>query len=249
MANTPRDLLNEHTLPAIKSRLRNPKGESALPDFMLGGVDGVVTTFAIVAGSAGGQLSANTVIVLGIANLVADGFSMAVSNFLGTRARREEIRRSRADEEWQIEHFPEGERKEVREIFAQKGFDGAQLDKIVETITADRKVWTDTMMTEELQLSEVSARPLRAGLFTFIAFAMCGLIPLLPFLVSSGPFDTKLMISTMLGTATFFALGLVNGRLVGGSILGSGLRTLLIGSAAALLAYGAGLVLHGILAG
>lgn len=110
-----RDLPGEHALHRIRSRLAHPRGESPLGDFTLGGVDGVVTTFAVVAGSAGGQLTATIVIILGMANLIADGFSMAVSNYLGTRTRQEEVRQSGADENWQIDVFPKvSERKFVK---------------------------------------------------------------------------------------------------------------------------------------
>lgn len=249
MTGDPRDLRSEHSAARIHARLQNPKGESALGDFMLGGVDGVVTTFAIIAGSAGGQLGATTVIVLGIANLLADGFSMAVSNYLGTQARREEIRKTRADEEWQIDTFPAGERREIREIFARKGFAGSTLERIVDVITSDKKVWVDTMMAEELKLSEGSARPARAGLTTFGAFVICGLTPLLPFLLAIGSFDRMFGLSAILGMATFLVLGVSNGLLAGSSPAKSGLRTLLIGGTAAALAYGAGSILHSVFGG
>lgn len=235
-----RNLREEHSFPSVRARISRPSGESSVGDFMLGGIDGVVTTFAIIAGSAGGQLSAMTVIILGIANLLADGFSMAVSNFVGTRARQEEARQSRYDEEWQIDTFPEGERSEIREIFASKGFSGETLDEIVEVITSDRKVWVETMMAEELKISDVSVRPTRAALTTFFAFALCGLFPLLPFLFGIGDFERMFGASALLGVATFILLGAGKGRMVGVSPLRSALQTLAIGSVAAILAYGAG---------
>lgn len=248
MVREAQDLPGEHSPYRIRRRLANPSGESPIGDFMLGGVDGVVTTFAVIAGSAGGQLTPTIVIILGIANLIADGFSMAVSNYLGTRALQEEIRKSRADEEWQIEAFPKGERDEIREIFAQKGFEGQQLDEIVEVITADRNVWVDTMMAEELHISDVSKRPLRAGLTTFLAFSICGLIPLLPFLFSIGDFDRMFLVSAGLCTITFLTLGFGKGWVVGVSPIRSGLETLAVGGAAAILAYAAGYLLHSLFA-
>lgn len=235
-----RNLREEHSLTSIRNRINRPSGESPVGDFMLGGIDGVVTTFAIIAGSAGGHLSSSTVIILGIANLLADGFSMAVSNYVGTRARQEEVSQSRADEDWQIDAFPEGERSEIREIFAGKGFSGETLEEIVEVITSDRKVWVETMMAEELKMSEMSARPVRAALTTFFAFALCGLFPLLPFLLGIGDFETMFGASAALGVVTFIALGAGKGRLVGRPALQSALQTLAIGSVAAILAYGAG---------
>ena len=243
MSHARQDLSGEHSKQAIRTRLDNPRGESPIGDFILGGIDGVVTTFAIIAGSAGGQLSVAAVIILGFANLLADGFSMAASNYLGTRARQEEIARSRSDEERQIEEHPEGEREEVRQIFAKKGFQGEMLEEIVRTITSDRKVWVDTMMAEELKLSEVSARPVRAGVITFLAFALCGLVPLLPFLAGLDDFETAFLISSLLAALTFFLLGFAKGVFLAVPKWISGLQSLAIGGAAALLAYGAG---HGL---
>jgi VIT1/CCC1 family predicted Fe2+/Mn2+ transporter len=239
----PRDLAEEHRPDAIRRRLAEPRGESALGDFILGGVDGVITTFAVVAGSAGGRLSVATVIVLGLANLVADGFSMGVSNYLGTRSRLEEVARARADEAWQIEQHPEGERREVREIFAAKGLAGKTLDRVVEVITSDQRVWIDTMMEQELKLSEIAARPVRAALVTCGAFVSCGLIPLLPFFAEADDARSLFVVSIALAAATFFLLGAGKGLVLKRSPIGSGLQTLLIGGIAALLAYGVGALL------
>ena len=247
MALAPRrDLFAEHSPGNIRSRLARPRGEGPLGDFVLGGVDGVVTTFAVVAGSAGGQLPVATVIILGLANLVADGFSMGISNYLGTRSRQQEVMRARLDEAWQLDEHPEGERQEVREIFARKGFHGELLDRVVEVITSDRKVWIDTMMAEELKLSEISARPLRAGIVTFAAFSICGFVPLLPFMVAGDGFGARFEVSTWLAAGTFFALGLGKGAVLGLPRLRSGLTTLLIGGVAAALAYATGVLLHGL---
>ncbi len=235
-----RNLANEHRTDRIRERLESPRGESPLGDFVLGGVDGVVTTFAVVAGSAGGGLSVTTVIILGLANLVADGFSMGISNYLGTRSRQQEVAQARADENWQITADPDGERQEIRQIYARKGLEGEMLDRVVDAVTSDERVWVDTMIAEELKLSEVSARPRRAALYTFLAFVLCGFVPLLPFIAGTGHFERMFAISTALAAATFFALGTGKGMVLRVPPLGSGLQTLLIGSVAASLAYGIG---------
>jgi VIT1/CCC1 family predicted Fe2+/Mn2+ transporter len=239
-----RDLSSEHEPAAVKKRLEAPPGESPLGDFILGGVDGVVTTFAVVAGSAGGQLSGAIVIILGLANLVADGFSMAVSNYLGTRSRQEEIQERRADEVRQIQSCPEGEREEIRQIFALKGFRGETLDQIVEVVTSDPRVWVDTMMAEELRLSDGSTRPLRAALATFVAFSICGFVPLVPFIFGTDHFDIKFGLSGALAALTFLALGIGKGMVLGSSPWRSGLQTLCLGGGAAVLAYGVGAAAH-----
>jgi vacuolar iron transporter family protein len=244
ISDSTRDLAREHAPHRIRARLAHPRGESPLGDFILGGVDGVVTTFAVVAGSAGGRLPAAVVIILGLANLIADGFSMAVSNYLATKSRLEQISRSRADEYWQIENYPGGEREEIRQIFSRKGFEGETLEQIVEVVTRDRDVWVDTMMAEELKLSETSARPLRASIATFVAFSLCGSVPLVPFVLGLGAFDMMFGISAGLAAATFLALGIGKGLVLNLSPFRAGLQTLAIGGGAAVLAYAAGSALY-----
>jgi vacuolar iron transporter family protein len=123
---------------------------SYLRDFVHGAIDGAVTTFAVVAGDEGADLSASIVIVLGAAKLVADGFSMAARNCVGWRAEAQERELARREEQRHIEPVPEGERGEIRQLFAAKRFHGDDLQRIVEVITSDRKVWLHTMMCEGL---------------------------------------------------------------------------------------------------
>lgn len=118
-------------------------------DFIYGSFDGSVTTFAVVAGAIGASLSPMIVVILGFANLFADGFSMAVGNYQASKARAEYIQKERAREEWEIENMGESERQEIRDIYAKKGFTAELLEEIVKVITARKKVWVDTMMKEK----------------------------------------------------------------------------------------------------
>jgi len=151
------DLLSlkaDHTPRAIARRLRHGhRPRFYLKDFVYGALDGTVTTFAVVAGVAGAKLSAGIVVVLGLANLVGDGFSMAVGNYQGTKAEEELRQLHRRIEADHIDRYPDGEREEVRQIFAAKGFDGEDLERAVTQITADRERWIDTMLTDELGLA------------------------------------------------------------------------------------------------
>ena len=174
----------EHTPAKIRQRLEKGPGHSFLKDFIYGAIDGAVTTFAIVAGVAGAGLAPGVVIVLGVANLVADGFSMAVSNFLGSRAEEQEGEKARKEESTHIDLYPEGEREEIRQIFAAKGFEGDELERVVEVITSDRKQWIDTMVQEELGLRLENPPAWKAGLVTFAAFALAGSVPLIPYLLN-----------------------------------------------------------------
>jgi len=232
-----RRLRAEHTPDAIAGRLTSATRHSYLGDFVLGAVDGAVTTFAVVAGVAGAGMPSGVAIVLGMANLLADGFSMAVGNYLSVKADRELIDRARRLEEEHIKHFPEGEREEIRQIFQNKGFDGDVLEQIVEVITQDNRRWVDTMLTDELGLRLESPSPLRSGLVTFAAFVLAGMVPLLPLFVSRARADHVFLISAAATLFTFFGIGLAKGRVVDKPLLSSGLETLGIGGAAAALAY------------
>jgi vacuolar iron transporter family protein len=235
-----KQLSAEHRLPAIRARLARRGASGHLGDAVLGGVDGCVTTFAIVAGAVGGGFSSLVVVVLGFANLVADGFSMGVSNYLATKTGRDELERAREREELHIDEIPEGEREEIREIFAQKGFQGETLDQVVEVITGNRQLWVETMLTEELGLHLHSRHPWRAGLATFGAFLAVGLVPLIPFLLPGLAFQTQFHASIAATVVAFLGVGVLKGAIMARSLFRSGLEILLMGGGAALLAYGIG---------
>ena len=129
---------HEHSPGAIRDRLATEPRHTYLRDWVYGGIDGAVTTFAIVSGVMGAELPPGIVLVLGVANLVADGFSMAASNYAGTRTERDELRYWEAVEHRHVDTVPEGEREEVRQIFRQKGLSGEDLERVVAAITADR---------------------------------------------------------------------------------------------------------------
>ena len=174
----------EHTEEAIAERLAAATRHSYLGDFVLGGVDGAVTTFAVVSGVAGAGLPSGVAVVLGCANVLADGFSMAVGNYLSTKSEHDVLELARRTEEWHIERHPEGEREEIRQIFQSKGFEGELLETITDTITEERERWVDTMLTEELGLQLEPPHPLKAATVTFFAFMLAGVMPVLPLFLS-----------------------------------------------------------------
>jgi VIT1/CCC1 family predicted Fe2+/Mn2+ transporter len=241
----PPDLHDEHTQEAIANRLKAATRHSYLGDFVLGAVDGAVTTFAIVAGAAGAGLSNGVVLVLGIANVLADGFSMAAGNFLRARSDQQLLDQMRKAEEQHIDEIPEGEREEVRQIFRAKGFEGDVLEKIVEVITQDRRQWVNTMLTEEWGLRLETPSPWKAAAATFIAFLLAGLIPLIPAVVNlRGHAEVTFFYSSILTGITFFIIGVIRGRVLDGRPLAAGFETFCIGSGAAAVAYFVGLFLE-----
>jgi VIT1/CCC1 family predicted Fe2+/Mn2+ transporter len=238
-------LVAEHTPEAIAARLQAANEHHYLRDLVLGAVDGTVTTFAVVAGVAGANLANSVALILGAANLLADGFSMAVGTYLATQAHRHLVERVRRIEQDHIEGIPEGEREEIRQIFAAKGFEGEILEHIVEVITRDHQRWIDTMVTEEFGLQLESPSPWRAALATFVAFVLVGAIPLAPFCLpmALSP-QTRFVASAAVTALTFFLIGFAKGHVVQRPGWSSGLQTLAIGGTAAALAYGVGAALH-----
>ena len=175
-----------HSKAEIAQRLSGKPRASYLRDWDYGGIDGAVTTFAVVAGVSGANLSPRIVLILGVANLLADGFSMAAANYSGTKSEREEFDRLLQVERKHIALVPDGEREEIRQAFAKKGFSGEELERIVATISSNETGWALTMMLEEYGLAPVLRSPMVAALNTFAAFATFGAIPLIPYLLGGG---------------------------------------------------------------
>lgn len=220
-----------------------------LRDFVYGAIDGAVTTFAVVAGATGANLSDTVIVIMGIANLVADGFSMGVSNYLGSRAERQQQDRARRREGRDVDRDPESEREALRALYAAKGFEGEDLERVVAVISGDRERWIDAIMTEEYGYGRDENDPLRAGAATFAAFMLIGALPLLVFVIDLLPFaDIRhpFAWSGALTAAAFFTVGALKARVVGQRWWRSGGETLAIGGAAAGLAYVMGTLLEGV---
>jgi VIT1/CCC1 family predicted Fe2+/Mn2+ transporter len=231
---------HSHEPEDIAGRLANGIRPSYLRDWVNGGIDGTVTTFAVVAGVAGADLSARIVLILGAANLLADGFSMAASNYSATRTELQEMSRLRRMEERHIDLYPEGEREEVRQILFAKGFREEELERAVAITTATRETWINTMLSDEHGQPSFVRSPMWAGFFTFVAFGICGFIPLLPYIAG---FGDSLYLSAVLSGTVFFAIGSLKSGWVGVHWFRAGAETFLIGALAASLAYLAGSVL------
>lgn len=234
------ELEHSHSPEAIKKRLDLEHRPSYLRDAILGGIDGCVTTFAVVASVAGAGLPGLIALALGIASLIADGFSMGVSNYQAVKSEEDAVERIRATENKHIQQAPDGEREEIRQIFARKGFSGETLEKIVMHISKDKSLWVETMLREEHGLDLRGASPLRAALWTFGAFIMVGFIPLIPFLLPSVGMDIAFATSVVMTAVTFFCIGFIKGLIIGEKRWRSGLETLLMGGGAALIAYWVG---------
>ncbi len=223
------------------------KFQEYIGEFIYGGIDGSVTTFAVVAGAAGAQLESSIVIILGFANLIADGFAMSVGSYLSTKSEKENYEKHKAIEYWEVDHLPDKEREEIREIYEAKGFEGELLEQVVDKITEDKDRWVDVMMKEELEMTKESKSPIQMGAVTFISFLILGFIPLIVYVIdySGGGFSGDLFVySSVMTFITFAGIGFAKSYVTKSNKLRSTLETLFLGGSAAVLAYFVGDILE-----
>jgi len=224
-------------------------GSQYLGDMVYGGLDGIVTTFAVVSGVAGANLGANVVLILGLANLFADGFSMATGAYLSSKSEQEYYERERERETWEVEHFPAGERAELVEIYKKQGYSDDEAHRLVEIQSRDPERWVKAMMVHELGLLPDERKPLFSALTTLGAFVIAGAVPLLVYLLglvitisSSVAFPVSLALSGL----ALFGLGAAKVLVTERNTLRSGLEMLAVGGLAAGVAFVVGALLKGI---
>ena len=230
---------HSHEQSDIAKRITGKQSISYVRDFVYGGIDGAITSFAIVTGVMGAQLSHKIILILGIANLFADGFSMAASNFAGVKAERDELARLVAIEKRHILESPEGEREEVRQLLSAQGLSGVSKEAAVDAITSKNSRWINFMLTNEYGVSIYSPEPRLAAFATFFAFITCGFVPIAPFIFT---FDKPVYWSFACTAVVFFIIGAVKSRWSIRRWWACGLETLIIGSVAALVAFAIGLL-------
>lgn len=205
-----------------------------------GGLDGVVTTFAVVAGVIGAGLSSVIILILGFANLIADGISMAIGDYLSMKSANEYYDLERKREKMEVDISPSSEKKEMVEVYEKKGFSKKDSMALVSVLSRNKELWIDTMMHEELGLSQNKGFAAKHGINTFLAFLLFGFIPLL-FYVVSGIFDLTItrefMFTCILAGISMFILGSMKSKFTGKIWYKSGFETLLIGGIAASSAY------------
>jgi VIT1/CCC1 family predicted Fe2+/Mn2+ transporter len=220
-----------------------------LGEFVYGGIDGSVTTFAVVAGSAGADLSSSVVLILGFANLFADGFSMSIGAYLSKRSEKQNYEKHRAIEYWEVDNLPEAERQEVREIFQARGFEGELLEQVVNVVCADRDRWVDVMMKDELDMIKEKRSAFAIGLTTFGSFIVVGFIPLIIYVWDYifGFEGNTFLTASILTSVAFIIIGFLKSYVTETSKFKGIMETLILGALAALVAFFVGDLLKGIL--
>lgn len=215
------------------------KESSSIRDFVFGFGDGINTSLGIVAGVGGADVSSNIIILAAIVAMFTGAKAMAVQNYLAVKSQRQILHSEIEREKWEMENVPGAERQEIEEVYKAKGFIGTELENIVNKITSDKKVWLDTMLTEELKLNlEILGSPLKSAFRMFGAFLVGGILPIIPYFFSSGYVPLLIAIGASLSAS--FVIGAIKSKIANLSILRGGLEMAGLGTGIALIGYGIG---------
>lgn len=216
--------------------------------FVFGGLDGIMTTFAVIAAAAGSNFGYVTVLIFGFSNVVADGFSMGFGEYISGDAEREHGISERRREEWEVENCFDLEVDEMVQIYMAKGLSFDDATTIVGIISKDPRLFVDFMMVEELglliDLDDVHG-PKKQGIVMFTSFIIFGTIPLLAYLPGKGQgTDTVFMISTILTALSLILLGALKGLLASVNVTRSAILMLLNGTITGSVSFIAGYLIE-----
>lgn len=219
-----------------------------IKSIVYGGLDGIITTFAVVASIAGAGLDVGVVIIMGFASLFADGISMGMGDFLSSKAENDYTNEERKREAWECEHYIEGEIKEMVDLYVSKGMIEDDAQQMVGIMARYRDIFIDTMMVEELGLMPVDPAdsPLKNGFVTLCAFLIFGCVPLASYVVAiainpdhgiSSSLNTTFIVASCMTLATMFLLGTLTSKFSPSKWYVSGAWIMINGGAAAGVAY------------
>lgn len=220
-------------------------GGELLSEIILGGQDGLVNTLGVILGLAAASGDLRIIVAGGLAGAIAEAVSMGAVGYTSTVAERDYYLSEKKREEYEIENMPLEEEQEVRDIYEKKGFKGDLLESVVKVLTLDRKVWLETMMQQELNLSPVAkGQPLKSAFLIGISAFLGSMIPIASFLIFyfaqikfEGAVTWAIYIGLFISALSLFIAGVVKSRLTVGKWYKSGLQMLFIGILSALVGY------------
>lgn len=228
---------------------RHRQGGDVIRDVVYGSLDGIVTTFAIVAGAAGAGFDGGVVIIFGFANLIADGISMGFGAFLGSKSEKDFVRAEKGMLRKRIKENPSRQRKMLEQAYHEKGFHDELLGRVVDVLTENEERWVQNAAHEVLDLPhEEDLTPTRDGIVTFISFIVAGFVPLLAYLL---PIDAEnqFRMAIAFTVLALFLVGAGRTRVTAEGFIRSGLEMLIMGALAAGAAYTIGALLSGLYGG
>jgi len=220
------------------------KESNYIRDIIFGFGDGINTSLGIVAGVGGALIAADVVILAALVGMFTGAKAMAVQNYLAVKSQREILESEIKREELEIKNMPNEERMEIENIYRAKGFEGEQLENIVEKITSNKDVWLKTMLTEELGLNlDILGSPLKGALVMFGSFLLGGILPILPyFVVKAGIISsiTAIGIAIVISVFSSFIVGALKARMAKKNWIKGGIEMAGLGTGIALVGYGLG---------
>ena len=213
---------------------------------VFGGLDGILTSFAIVAGAVGAHLTPVAVLAMGVSNVLADAMSMGVGEYLSSRSYNSYVLREKEREAWELDNHPEGEIQEMVELFEQRGMGHDDAVEVIRRMSKYKEFFVNIMMTEELALpvpdpeDEVNSR--KEGVVMFLAFAAFGMLPIVgfvaaPLLVPSLGDAALFSVACLFTAVALFGLGAFKASFGDKAYLRSGAETLALGGVCAATAF------------
>lgn len=232
-----------HDAAALEHTEEHKKSGEHIKSVIFGGMDGIITTFAVVSGATGGGLGIDVILILGFSNIIADALSMGVGDALSTKAENEFIMKERDREKWELENLPESEKAEMYAIFEEKGISPEDSRNIVDTMAKYPEFFVDAMMHYELEVDVPGEddNPWIDGGITFLSFIVFGIVPLLGYLIfySVPGLGTQelFVIACCLTAITLFVLGAIKTKVTAQAWWLGGLEIFSLGSITAAFAY------------
>ena len=211
-----------------------------------GGLDGIITTFAVVSGVTGGALDFQIVIVLGFSNLLADGLSMAVGDYLSSKSENEFITKEIEQHQSNFKYDFQTELNDFKEYYTNKGLTETDASLISETLAKYPEVIEQERTNMIFGTAETEAHPIYNALITFCSFILYGFIPLIAYVFASSStflMENTFIVAGILTGLTLFILGAIKSKLTLTNWVRSGMEMLLVGGATAFIAYMIGFIL------
>jgi len=221
-----------------------------IQSIVFGGLDGIITTFAVIVAAVAGGLTYGTILIITFSNLLGDAIGMGIGDFISSKAEEDAAEAERNREAWEVANKPEDEKKEMVDIYVAKGYSPQDAREVVDLLFQSKDAFLDIMLVEELGIMPAEGGPsaIKSGFITFGAFIVMGAIPALPYLFS-GTYNHRATYDGVFGAGialfaiTLFILGAFRGRITGKRWYLTGLTMLINGSVTTAIAFVLGYLL------
>ncbi|MDP2632957.1 MAG: VIT1/CCC1 transporter family protein [Candidatus Curtissbacteria bacterium] len=217
---------------------QHPTSGGFLRDIVFGANDGVVTAIGFLVGISGSVAEQSIVVIAGALTIIAGAASMALGNYLAVKSQREFYDQMEKIERWEMEHKPDVETDEIREIYTNYGFDKQTVEILTKKVTSDKELWLKVMMRDELGLAKEDS-PTLAGVIIGLFYLLAGIPPLLPFIFFR-PLTRALIMSVIVAIFVMALIGFIRWWLNKGSLGSKVTETIVIGLVAAGIGFAAG---------